>query len=125
MTRAISLWAPVVLYMAGIFYLSARSDVAAPASIGDTAMHSAAYGVLGVLFVRALAGGLGARIAISTALIAALLTAAYGVSDELHQMFVPGRVADLNDVIADAIGAAIGAFACWLWGILFAARHGL
>lgn len=32
----------------------------------------------------------------------------YGVSDELHQYFVPNRLCDLYDVLADAAGAAAG-----------------
>ena len=30
----------------------------------------------------------------------------YGVTDEVHQMFVPLRTADLADLAADALGAA-------------------
>ncbi|MBF0294391.1 MAG: VanZ family protein [Magnetococcales bacterium] len=33
--------------------------------------------------------------------------AAYGAFDEWHQLFVPGRYADLADWMADAIGAAL------------------
>ncbi len=29
----------------------------------------------------------------------------YGISDELHQSFIPGRYAGLGDVVADACGA--------------------
>ena len=32
----------------------------------------------------------------------------YGISDEFHQWFVPGRTADVHDVMADAIGATRG-----------------
>ncbi|GAB0056414.1 hypothetical protein SIID45300_00721 [Candidatus Magnetaquicoccaceae bacterium FCR-1] len=31
----------------------------------------------------------------------------YGVTDEWHQLFVPGRYADLLDLLADATGAAL------------------
>ncbi|MDH3980911.1 MAG: VanZ family protein, partial [Gammaproteobacteria bacterium] len=41
------------------------------------------------------------------------LTALYGVLDEFHQSFVPGRNADVLDVLADASGALLGA------GLLF------
>jgi VanZ family protein len=33
----------------------------------------------------------------------------YGVSDELHQLFVPGRNCDWHDVVADAAGSLLGA----------------
>ena len=32
----------------------------------------------------------------------------YAVSDEIHQIFVPGRAAMVNDVVIDAAGAALG-----------------
>ncbi|MGH9347322.1 MAG: VanZ family protein [Vicinamibacterales bacterium] len=133
MTRAVSLWGPVVLYMAVIFYSSAQPDPGLPPGLTDKPTHSIAYAVLGGLVVRALAGGLPARITLATAVAGVALTAAYGATDEIHQMFVPGRYADANDLAADAIGGAIGAFVCWLWGIISASpgrsrgtsRHGL
>lgn len=113
-----SRWAPVVLYMGVIFYASAQPEVAIPSALSDKSSHAIAYSVLGVLLVRALAGGLPARIRVRTALLAVLLATVYGASDELHQAFVPGRTADVYDLYADAAGAAAGAFACWLWGII-------
>ena len=124
MSRTVSLWGPVILFMGIIFYLSAQPDVPIPAGT-DKSFHSIGYTILSVLIVRALAGGLPARITVATALLAVALATAYGVTDEFHQSFVPGRTAELNDLLADAIGAVTGAFACWLWGILFPSRHGL
>jgi len=37
-----------------------------------------------------------------------LLCSAFGVLDELHQRFVPGRSCDVWDMIADAVGSALG-----------------
>ena len=31
----------------------------------------------------------------------------YGATDEWHQSFVPGRDADVRDLVADAVGAAL------------------
>jgi VanZ family protein len=33
----------------------------------------------------------------------------YGFTDEFHQLFVPGRSADLRDVLADCVGGFAGA----------------
>lgn len=35
------------------------------------------------------------------------LSVAYGIADEIHQGFVPGRDPSVGDVIADAVGAAL------------------
>ncbi len=118
--RGLALWAPVVLYMALIFYVSSRPDVSIPEGrwISDKSTHVLAYAALGVLFVRALVGGLPARITSATALLAVALTTAYGATDEFHQLFVPGRNGELLDLTADAIGAVLGVSICCLWGII-------
>ena len=43
-------------------------------------------------------------------LTAILLAAIYGVLDEVHQRFVPGRMPDALDVLADLIGAVLGVY---------------
>jgi VanZ family protein len=40
------------------------------------------------------------------------MAVAWGVFDEAHQSFVPGRTADILDLLADATGAALAAVAC-------------
>ena len=40
--------------------------------------------------------------------VAALLAGAVGVADELHQATLPGRVAGLDDLLADAVGVGLG-----------------
>jgi VanZ family protein len=122
-----------VLYMAAIFWASAQSDLSPPGGLSDKPTHSIGYALLGVLFVHALVGGVPKRISLRIALLSVALTTAYGITDEIHQMFVPGRFADVSDVVADAIGGAIGAALCWLWGIISPSpeprrgtpRHGL
>jgi VanZ family protein len=103
--------------MAVIFYLSSLPyiPITEPLAISG---HSVGYFALAVLVVRALAGGLPRRVGVRLAAAAMLITVAYGVSDELHQSFVPGRVASTYDLLTDAIGALGGTMACWAWGIL-------
>ena len=43
---------------------------------------------------------------------AGLIATLYGISDEMHQSFTPGRSPDAFDVIADAVGATLGALVC-------------
>jgi len=104
-----SLWAPVLAYMALIF---AASSVPSPPSLPganmDKVVHVLVYAGLSALVVRALAGGWRGKVTAGVAALAALLSAAYGATDELHQYFVP-RDATLLDLVADAVGAALAA----------------
>ena len=38
-----------------------------------------------------------------------VMALAYGLSDELHQAYVPGRQSSFYDVLADGAGALLGA----------------
>jgi VanZ family protein len=50
-------------------------------------------------------------------MLAAVCTGSfYGIVDEVHQIFVPGRISSLWDWAADTLGAAIGAGAAVLAG---------
>lgn len=118
----LSRWMPVALYMAAIFLVSADSDPPAPPAVSDKLLHLGAYAALGVLLCRAVAGGLAGRVTRRAAVITLLVSIAYGVSDEVHQMFVPGRSAEVLDVVADAAGAGLGLIGCWAWGIIRNAR---
>ncbi len=72
----------------------------------DKALHACAYAVLGALVLGALAR---ARIVGRAIALAALITTAYGATDEWHQSYVPNRDADPGDLAADAAGAIAGA----------------
>ena len=102
-----ALWAPVAVYMALIFAVSSISNPPdLSTSIGDKGAHGFLYSGLAALMVRALAGGwrpFGAGIALAAVTYSVL----YGVSDEIHQLFVPTRTADVADLAADAVGAAV------------------
>jgi VanZ family protein len=43
-----------------------------------------------------------------------VIVAAYAISDEVHQLFVPYRTADVRDVLADLVGASL---ALLVWGV--------
>jgi VanZ family protein len=101
---------PVFMVAAGIWFLSSQSALPRIKGIFgfDKLQHLLAYTVL------AAAAGLwvspdrwkkqGARFLFLIAGIAAL----YGLSDEIHQSFVPGRDASVWDWIADTLGAFAG-----------------
>ncbi len=70
--------------------------------------HFFAYLVLGLLVTNAmrLSGFQGYRLAGLPLLICVL----YASSDEMHQLFVLGRSAQVRDVIIDSAGAGLGSF---------------
>lgn len=104
------LWAPVAGYMALIFVLSSIPNPPALAQASsDKGLHFLLYAGLGALVVRALAGGLGRPVTIRTLVVAVLVSAAYGATDEIHQYFVPPRQMEALDLAADTIGAAASA----------------
>jgi VanZ family protein len=108
-------WAIVGLYLAAIFVQSALPSSVYTASFPglDKLLHALAYGLLAALWCRALTvWPLEGRPAAAIAAAAAILAALYGLSDEIHQAFVPGRMADPWDWMADGFGAVIGA-AAW------------
>jgi VanZ family protein len=117
--KRLSLWGPVIAYMAVLFYVSSLSTLPTPpAGITDKHEHFVAYGVLGALVLRALAKGEWRGIRWTTVLGAIVISSLYGVSDEFHQRFVPGRTYEILDMVADAIGSATAAGLLWAWSII-------
>lgn len=79
--------------------------------------HFFCYMVLGILAMKVLDEmGISGH---KKVVIAFVLCVLYAVSDEFHQRFVPGRGAQVRDVIIDSIGAIVGIGISWLWGCLF------
>lgn len=115
MTERLTRWGPAVLWMAVIFLVSHQPDLpSAPQPLWDVLLkkgaHVAEYAVLGYVLARATG-------APRRAWVLGLL---YGISDELHQSFVPGRQARAADVLLDGLGCGLGVWA-WLrsparWG---------
>jgi hypothetical protein len=77
-----------------------------PSSVQD-AFHVPAYAVLSCASWWALGAWL--RVPGARALSACAIASAYGVFDEWHQSFVPGRYASLTDITLDVAGAVLGA----------------
>lgn len=112
-------WAPPVLYMAVIFAGSSFSQLPdIPGGFSDKTAHACEYAVLGVLFARALAGRRWLSPTLLCVVTAVCLTTLYGMSDEFHQLLVPGRDFDVRDMMADAFGASMSTGALWAWGII-------
>lgn len=116
MRSHLRVWGPVWAAMALIFAASALSRVPSAArAIDDGIWHGLGYGVLAALLLRAFAAARWEAVTGRTALLATAVATLYGVTDELHQWFVPGRTAEWSDLVADAAGAAVVCGALWAW----------
>lgn len=105
---AVSLWFFTISYMGLIFYLSSKSQLLPNLIHGtDKIIHAFVYFILALLlYFSFLKSGLKKYLLLITLIFAVI----YGVSDELHQYYVPGRVASIGDIIADSFGALLGSF---------------
>jgi VanZ family protein len=104
------LWGPFVLALAVVYWLSSLSRVPGADYVWDKLLHTIGYVGLGVLALRAFHGGL-VRPRLRPTLLAAVTVIAWGISDEFHQSFVPGRDASALDVVADAVGMTLAVLA--------------
>lgn len=109
---------PALLYMAVIFWMSSRP---APESLKVwpilwqvKLVHIVEYGVLALLWAFGLT-----RAGLSSwhraAVAAVLITFLWGISDEIHQNFVPGRTAKLADALTDLLAAVLAIGLCYAW----------
>ena len=104
-------WIPTLGYCIVIFGLSSSSKaVLIPSFYGaDNVMHGVEYAILGVLLARSIFVSK-SRFSNGSLIISIVaLATLYGISDEIHQAFVPGRSASFWDVLADGSGSLIGA----------------
>ncbi len=97
----------LVVYCGLIFGLSAQEKLPVPEvfHFQDKLIHAAAYFVMAVFSWRAFR-----HVIIkpqSLTVLAVMFCSLYGVSDEWHQSFVPGRTTSIGDWLADTIGAVM------------------
>lgn len=92
-------WIPSIVVMAIIYYLSSKEMVSGP-SVPDYVVHFVLFGILAAAYHYALSRNYdpGSRIII----IVFIMTSIYGLTDEFHQSFVPGRQTSLKDWLVDS-----------------------
>ena len=101
---------PLLFYCALIFYLSSQSNIELPSfTQSDKLLHLAEYAVLGFLAYRFFRRWLPGKSAAFVVMLAFSFALFYGVTDEFHQSFVPGRDSSWLDVLADGAGGYVGA----------------
>jgi VanZ family protein len=98
---------------ATIFLASSRSQVAAPDVPGiDKIAHFFVYGLFGTLLARV---STVARLRPLGMYTAVVLASIFGISDEFHQSFTPGRSVELADWLMDTGGAALAVLVYGRW----------
>ena len=100
--------------MATLFWCSSQ-EFAGPSGsldIPDKWAHLLVFGLLATLYLRHPWFKKKGRKGVWMAIIAASI---YGASDEYHQYFVPGRVCDWVDWVADTLGATLAAWFYAIW----------
>ncbi len=104
------IYIPLTIYWVMLFTATSLPAYNLP-SLGfyDKLNHLSAYTILSLLLNLTLIYQRKSKILFEKASVASILIAStYGALDEIHQMFVPGRFAELLDWIADFSGAVIG-----------------
>jgi len=100
----------MVCIMGMIFFLSHQSGdfVELPEFAGfDKLLHLIAYGILAASFLYGLQPFTKQITLPAAGITVVLFCFAYGVGDEFHQSFIPGRLASVWDVLADTAGAIL------------------
>jgi VanZ family protein len=102
-------WVMVVVWVSFVEVLTSLPGSALPTLAlpfrYDWVAHFCMYGVLGMLLARA------ARVSLwpwPRLLLVALGVSAFGALDELHQLWIPGRDAEVMDWLMDTTGSATG-----------------
>ena len=101
---------PLVAVMTLLFVLSHQpgDTLPLPAVVNlDKLLHLFAYTTLGLCFLLALPPDWRTRRPRAAAAATVLFCLAYGLSDEFHQRFVPGRFPGVDDLVFDTLGGLL------------------
>lgn len=106
----IKFWLPVCGWMGFIFYLSSipADNIPFLFPFQDIPLHLVKYTILSYLLARALKNTYTGLTSIEVVYLAVVFAAIYGLTDEFHQIFVPGRYASGLDLFVDGLGSLLG-----------------
>lgn len=97
----------LILYCTFIYWLSDQPSLPTPMLFPhqDKLFHAGAYFIMAAFVLRAFRHII---VSLSILMISSLIfSSLYGMSDEWHQSFVPGRMSDIADWAADTLGAIL------------------
>jgi len=104
-------WLPVLVLSAAIFYFSSLpgEDLPFLFPFQDIVFHLLSYCLLCYFFRRALKRSTRNLLLIKSFILTVFFGIIFGISDEIHQGFVPGRNVSSADILVDGIGSFFGA----------------
>jgi VanZ family protein len=106
---------PMILVMGTIFFLSHQpGDTLLLPDVPniDKVLHALIYGLLAATTLFAVQGEAPLKRSRLIGILVIFFCLFYGISDEWHQSFIPGRMPSIWDIAADTTGAALMVF---LW----------
>lgn len=108
---------PALIWAAVILVLTSYPSISVPDTgfeLQDKVAHFGVYFILGLLTARAIVFGkkLNFRRSLSTC---ALCCCIFAALDEGHQLFIPGRSAEIGDILADFAGIFLALFMFYLY----------
>jgi len=120
--RPVLAWGGVILW-AGAIWFGSSLNIGSQSPLmklgPDKVGHFVEFGILALLSANALltqprfsATNAGRRNAWRSAVI---ITALWGIMDEIHQIWVPARTSDPFDAVADILGGMVGAWLLLTW----------
>ena len=112
---------PALIWAIAIFVQSSFSSITPPPIGGiysDKLAHAVVYAILGYLTTRAFQNSSSSKLAERAILWSIIACIFYGMSDEIHQYFVPGRYADIADLLADSVGVLVVQLAFYIQSYL-------
>lgn len=108
--KKLFVYAPLIVYWTILFIATTLPVESIPTfAISDKIHHLVAYFILSALLYLTLIYQRKSKTLFTNAPLATILLASiYGALDEIHQIFVPGRFADILDWLANFAGTLLG-----------------
>lgn len=115
---------PMMLVMVIIFFLSHTPGKDLPATINglDKILHAIAYGTLAASCLYGMHPSARDKSSLWRGIAVVFFCFFFGLTDEFHQSFIPGRSPSWLDIAADTTGAALTAFLWHWWRTRWASR---
>jgi len=116
LSKIFYLWTPVLVCAGFIFFASSIPGSKVPGLFPyqDIAFHFIAYLLLALFFARAFKNTYVSVNVIKLIIFTFIFTLFYGISDEFHQMYVPGRNVSGFDLLIDGLGGFFGGL-IYIW----------